>query len=435
MAQMTVEQLTEHIKKVAGEYLPKDIKEVVEESVARSMEGVKAQQTDLMAQILGGRNGNEDKPKERQPGYVFARCVSAIARAKMDGFPTAERAMDVLRGWGDGDLAETWKEQKALSAGDPAAGGFLIPTQFSQDVIPLLRASAVVRSLDPLIVPVPTGSVRVPKITAGSTASYIGENVNIPKTEPAFGQLTLAFKKLAALVPLSNDLLRYSSPAADGIVRDDVVRAMASREDKAFIRDDGTDSTPKGLRNWIHTDNKFNANATVNIANTTNDLGEMIRLLMAANVPMIITQFPAGGSVPAVDVRPGWLMSPRTYKHLTTIRTTNGPFAFRDEMLRGTLWGFPFRVTSQILETMTAAFADTGGNQSELYFGGFAFAVIGESMNLVVDVSQEAAYHDGTAVQAAFSLDQTIVRVIAEHDFALRQDKGFALMRQVTWGV
>jgi HK97 family phage major capsid protein len=342
--------------------------------------------------------------------------------------------MDILRSWGDDDLAKTWAEHKALSAGDPTAGGFLIPTQFSQDVIPLLRASAVVRSLDPLVIPVPTGSVRVPKITAGATASYIGENTNIGTSQPTFGQITLAFKKLAALVPLSNDLLRYSSPAADGIVRDDVVRALAAREDKAFIRDTGVDATPKGLRNWIHSDNKFNSTGTT-IAATTNDLGEMIRLLMAANVPLIITQFPAGGSVDAVDVRPGWLMSPRTYKHLTTIRTTNGPFAFRDEMLRGTLWGFPYRVTSQILETMTAAGADTGGNQTELYFGGFAYAVIGESLNLVVDVSQEAAYDDSGTVRAAFSLDQTIVRVIAEHDFALRQDKGFALLQQVTWGV
>ncbi len=122
----------------------------------------------------------------------------------------------------------------------------------------------------------------------------------------------------------------------------------------------------------------------------------------------------------------------RTYRHLTTLRTTNGPFAFRDEMLRGMLWGFPYRVTTQIQETLTGS---GGVADTEVYFGGFAFAVIGESQNLLVDVSQEAAYDDAGTVRAAFSLDQTIVRVIAEHDFALRQDKGFAMIERVTWGV
>jgi hypothetical protein len=37
-------------------------------------------------------------------------------------------------------------------------------------------------------------------------------------------------------------------------------------------------------------------------------------------------------------------------------------------------------------------------------------------------------------VQATFSLDQTVVRVIEEHDFALRYDKAFALIQNVTWG-
>jgi HK97 family phage major capsid protein len=48
----------------------------------------------------------------------------------------------------------------------------------------------------------------VPKITGGSTAGYVGENANITKTQPTTGQITLTFKKLAALVPISNDLLR-----------------------------------------------------------------------------------------------------------------------------------------------------------------------------------------------------------------------------------
>jgi hypothetical protein len=53
----------------------------------------------------------------------------------------------------------------------------------------------------------------------------------------------------------------------------------------------------------------------------------------------------------------------------------------------------------------------------------------------MVDASQEAAYNDGSSVQAAFSQDQTVIRVLAEHDFALRYDKAFTLISSTLWGV
>lgn len=427
------EQMAPMIKEFAG----KELGELVRDSVESA---IKSQPRQNVTERLFGDGSVSQQPNgnPREKGLDMARCVLATAGAKMMG-GGPEQAIQLLKRWGRDDLAAKWTEarSKALSAGDPTAGGFLVPTTFSSDVIELLRPSAVVRSLNPTTMPMPTGNVKVPKITAGSTASYAGENQAVNATEPDTGQLSLTFKKLVAIVPISNDLIRYSSPSADSIVRDDMVRSLATREDKAFIRDNGTSGTPRGLRNWIHGDNKFAANGTVSLANVTVDLGKMIQKLMAADVPLIVEQFPAGGpnQVQPVTSRPGWIMSPRTYMYLTTIQNGQGFYAFRPEMMQGTLWGFPFRVTSQVLETMTAGLADTGGAQTELYFGAFAHAIIGEALGLTVDASQEAAYNNsaGTVV-ASFSQDQTIVRVMAEHDFALRYDKAFALMQRVTWG-
>ena len=423
------------------EYVGPTVAELVREAVDQSLKSARAQTPNYPELMFGGQSGDEHArghAKRREPGLDMARCVLATAGAKMMG-GGPEKAIELLKRWGRDDLAEKWAEArtKAMSAGDPTAGGFLVPQTFSTDIIELLRPSAVVRSLDPTTMPMPNGTVKVPKITAGSTASYTGENTSVNATDLETGQISLTFKKLVAIVPISNDLVRYSSPSADGIVRDDMVRSLATREDKAFIRDNGTSGTPKGIKNWIHADNKFNANGTVSLANVTIDLGKAIQKLMAADVPLIVQQFPAGGpnQVQPVTARPGWIISPRTYMYLTTVQNGQGFYAFRPEMMMGTLWGFPYRVTSQVLETMTAAFADTGGTQSEIYFGAFAHAVIGEALGLTVDASQEAAYNNsGGTVVAAFSQDQTVVRVLAEHDFALRYDKAFSLIRQVTWG-
>jgi HK97 family phage major capsid protein len=302
---------------------------------------------------------------------------------------------------------------KALAAGDAAAGGFLIPDQYSADIIELLRAQSIVRRLNPLQVPMPMGTITLPKITGGVTAQYIGENVNIPKGQPSFGALRLTYKKLAALVPVSNDLLRYNAYGVDAIVRDDLVSGIAMREDIAFIRDDGSQFTPKGLRYWAPAANVIPANGTVNLANVTTDLGKLMLALMNANVRML---------------RPGWMMAPRTMMYLMTVRDANGNFAYRDEMLTGRLWNFAFGVTTQIPINLGG-----GTDESEVYFVDFADFVIADATSIIIDASTEAAYHDGTNVVAAYSQDQTVVRAIVQHDCGMRHDASVAVLSAVKW--
>jgi HK97 family phage major capsid protein len=428
---MTKDQLSDFIRDTT---LPM-LKDVVGAQVAEMVREQLAQALKSPPSNYAARMFGSDPVEQKAPvGTKFARCLRAVAAAKQSGMGP-DKALDILRAWGSNDIAEEWEQSraKALTAGDPTQGGFLVPTQVSADVIELLRPAAVVRSLGPLVIPMAGGKLEIPRISSGATASYVGESNNIDKSEERFGMLRLAFRKLAVLVPISNDLIRTSSPGADTIVRDDCVRAMAQREDKAFIRDSGTDASPKGLKYWVNPANVFAGAGTVNLDNVTADLGKCLQLIMAADIPLVIQQQQTNtGAV--IDVRPGWIFSPRTYRYLTTVRLTQGPYAFRDEMLRGTLFGFPFRVTSQVLETMTAAGLDTGGAQSEIYFGCFAHAVIGESLGMMVDASTEAAYYDGSTVQAAFSRDQTVIRVMTEHDFALRHDKAFVRISGVTYG-
>ena len=432
MAGMTKEQLTAHIQETVAPMLKdsvgKDVADLVRENVELSFKTLQANKPDYLKGLFApSQETTTQAPAEK--GMLFARYCRSLAAGRGD----KEKAVKAAKMWGYSDVAKAIEDsiEKAMSSGDPTAGGFLVPPTMSQDVIELLRATGTVRSLGPMTLPMPNGTVKVPRITAGTTGYYVGENATITASEPETGQLTLSFKKLAALVPLSNDLIRYSSPAADTIVRDDAVLALAAREDLAFIRNDGTSSTPKGLKYWIRGANKFNAASTVNLANVTIDLGKAIRLVMDANINLVIGQAGTG----AVTIRPGWIFAPRTWQYLFTVQTSNGVHAFKDEMLRGTLFGWPFRVTTQIPITMTAAGADTGGTQSELYFGAFGHAVIGEAMGLIVDASQDAAYvNSAGTVVAAYSQDQAVIRVIAEHDFALRHDAAFSLAQQVTYG-
>ena len=407
---MNQDDLTAMIKHICGT----QVAEFVTAAVKQQVDPLIQQQTGWMSRIMGERSQPEPVIAPGQLGMNLARCIRATAAAKMAG-GGPDRAIEILRMWGSPDLAEKWTEArtKAMAAGDATAGGFLVPPQYSQEVIEFLRARTVVRRLGARSLPMPTGTVKMPKLSGGATAYYLGENTNATISQPALSQLTLSFKKLITMVPVSNDLLRYSSPGADAIVRDDTVNAMRVREDSAFIRDTGSDQAPKGLRFWAHPDNILTMTATPSIQKTFTDLGRLVQLLLDANIPMI---------------SPAWVMAPRTEMFLKTLINSNGVPVFLPEMVAGTLWGFPYGVTTGVPTNVGSS-----SNKSELYLVDMAQVIIGEAMQLIVDASQEAAYHDGTTVQAAFSLDQTVVRAIAEHDLGVRHDKAIAVLTELTW--
>lgn len=380
------------------------MQQIIDDTIKQEMEQLKTQQTNWMGKILGGMKNMDIK--EQDKGLRAARMIRALAAAKGDAEKAAAYAKKTF---GDEELS------KALSASDAAGGGVLVPTEYSTDLIELLRPMAVVRRMGAVIMPMATGVVSIPKITGGGSAQYVGENMPIPTTQQTFGNVVLTWKKLATIVPISNDLIRYSSPAADAIVRDDLVSAMAQREDLAFIRDDGTNNKPKGIFYWIPTDNKIAATAPVTVQSVVNDLGKLELALKNANVRFI---------------RPGFIMSPRTEAYLKNLMNDTGNYIFKQEMMAGRLNGYPYAVTTQIPQNL-----GVNGNETEVYLVDFADAIIGEAQQLIIDASQDAAYVDGGNVVAAFANDQTVIRVIAEHDFAMRHEESAAVLTGVTWGV
>jgi HK97 family phage major capsid protein len=418
---LTRDELTDHIKEQIvpeiKEFCDNNVAELVRENIEKAVAPIRERTEALTTQAMN--QTTIPHKREREKGVALARCLRATAWAKLND-AGVDGAIAQLKRWGDDDLAERWQDAraKALSAGDAASGGFLVPEEYSTELIELLRARSVVRAMGATTISISgSGTLNIPKLTSGATAAYIGENTNIAESEQVFGNLKLSFKKLAVLTPISNDLIRYSSPGADQVVRTDLVEGMRVKEDQKFIRGDGTDGAPRGLLSWCPGGNKIAADGTVSLVNTFQDLGKLVLALQEGNVPM---------------TTPGWLFAPRTEQMLMTALNANGVPAFRDEMSGGTLWGFPFRSTTSIPITLDTTGAGTN-DESEIYFVDFSQAIIGESSTLQVSASDTAAYHDGSNVIAAYSQDQTVVRAISEHDFGMRHDAAIAILTGVDW--
>lgn len=343
-----------------------------------------------------------------EKGLKFGRMMRLMAAAGGNAFVAAQ----IAEANGESGLFAN------QNMGSGAAGGFLVPEDVSSEIVELLRPASVVMRMNPVVIDMPNGNMTINRLATGVTAGYIGEQQNLPPTGATFGQLVLSAKKLAALIPISNDLMRAASTAVDRIVRDDAVTALGVRMDLAFIRGAGTQFTPKGLRNQ-HTGTAFatthvlTMTATPTLATATTDAGRLELALLNNDVTMI---------------RPGWLMAPRVAMWLRNLRDGNGNIGF-PEMAQGLWRGKPFAETTQIPINLG------GGTESEIYLADFAHVVVGEHMGIEIAMSTEAAYADsGGTVRAAFSRDETVMRAIAQHDIGLRHLPAVAILQGVTWG-
>jgi HK97 family phage major capsid protein/HK97 family phage prohead protease len=94
------------------------------------------------------------------------------------------------------------------------------------------------------------GNVDVPKQTGGATAYWLGEGDDATEGTPTIGQLSLSPKTVGAYTDITRRLMMQSTPDAEGIVRRDLLNAMAQAIDYAGYYGSGTANQPRGLKNY-----------------------------------------------------------------------------------------------------------------------------------------------------------------------------------------
>lgn len=351
---------------------------------------------------------------------LFSGIVAALKHSPGNLTAAADFAKRTMTQNGIGDGVAM-----ALSSVNASGGAVLIPTVLAKTVIERLIPNAVVRSMGPLSLPLNNGNLTMPRIAGGAVAGYIGRDNDVPVSQQSFDDVQLVAKKLACLVPIGNDLIRFAGvdQRVDELIVEDTAASMANAEDTAFIRGDGVSNTPKGLRNWCPAANVLHATPTASLNGQElvqaimNDAGRCVLALRRANVRLR---------------KPGWLMHPDSVQFLGDLLTTTGNKVF-PEIADGLFRGYPIGITTEIPTNLTSGGAT--GNGSEIYFVDFAEMVIGESMNLSVAISMDATFTDpvsGNAV-SAFQRDLTLIRIITENDFGPRHAEAIAVLDGVTW--
>lgn len=379
--------------------------------------------------------------------YVKERSLVVGALCRMHSIYRGDLAQ--AQAFASKTYGERHPVSRALVTSVGASGGFIVPPDYMNEVIELLRARAVVRKAGPRVIPMPRGTMTLPGQATASTASYGTEAAKIASSQQTLNAIVASFKKLTGLVPISRDLMRYADPAADAFVRDDVVKVIALRSDLAFILGDGTQSTPMGFlyfaNRWVGANsgtigvwsttaasteavngtdpanstggNFITSTYIYTITTVTNELGGAVNRLDTANVP---------------ESRRAWFMHPRSYNYLYNAQNSLGVYVWREELSRGALLGYPVFKTTQIGTNYYDAAGHT--NTSFVFLVEMDEAMLLDSMSLELAVSNEGTFVDGAGnTVSAFQSDLVLVRAIAEHDFQMRHDQSVAVIQAVAW--
>ena len=391
-------QIDEAVKKAVDEVTAKADAEKAEnvkylEAFKEAVAGdtsVKVKETPvtIVNQMIAAAASAMGKKDAHNVGQVSAKEIAE--QAKKD-FPYSKALHRVL-------------DQKALNAGTPSEGGFTVPLAFSGEYIDALVATTLIDKLNIRRVPLVNGNLSIPRMDATSSVGWVGENQSGKLTQPAFGEVNMRAKKLKALTPISNTLLRESGVNIEGWIAEDLMRKTRIELDNAMINGSGSQYMPLGLAN--NADIQTTGSSSTALALTTPN--DMVALLQQANVRLENVH---------------WLLNPIGESWLRNKAFSSGPFAWSDEMARtGKLRGFDFHSSSTIKYVPAD---DPAKAYADFWLGDFAEMMFGVSHDITIEMSRDGSYTDGGNVVNAFDQDLTLIRLITECDFACRQPKAF----------
>lgn len=233
--------LGDEIKSVDQELA--DLREL-EAEAKRAAKPVQAKADDALMPV-GGKYQRVTVEKKLPPGIAFAQYAMCIAKSRGNDHEALQIAK--LCYPDDSRLHAALRVKAAVGAGAILTSHWaddLVPYNILQgDFIEYLRPGSIVGKFGgpnpgggtyPSLNRVPF-NVRTTGASAGTTGYWVQEGLPIPVSKMTTFNTTLTWAKVGGLCALTQEEVRFSNPAADQKVRDDIARALNARVDIDFV--------------------------------------------------------------------------------------------------------------------------------------------------------------------------------------------------------
>lgn len=321
--------------------------------------------------------------KKADPGIGLARLAMCVAMARGSQSDAVAFAKTYYP-------ADSLIEKAILGMRAKAAvgAGAIVTSHWADDLVPynilsgdfieFLRAGNIVDRFGgpnpggggnyPSLRKVPF-NVRVSGFNAGTTGNWVGEGLPAPMSKATSFNTTLTWAKVAALVGLTKEEIRFSNPSAESKVRDDMARAVNQRIDIDFVDPSKAavaNVSPASITNAVVATAPTAATAAALIT----DLNTLLKLFATNNLdPSDIVLIMSAGQALAISM----------------MTTTLGMPYFPDITMKGgSLRGFPVLVSENL-----TSLGSPGTNSIVAVKAGDIY--LADDGNVTIDASDQAS--------------------------------------------
>ena len=273
-------------------------------------------------------------------------------------------------------LAQVYKSRKALGEQSGTTGGYLVPEEFENRLMMIGMDSALIRPLATVLrvgsnrgsIPAlnhttaPTAGKGYSAFAGGVVAQWGPEAGTLDNTDPAFELIEYNINKLQGMTYVSNELLSDSVFNVESLISTLFGRAIAAKEDYAFIRGTGA-GEPLGV---------LAAPCTIGVAANTDNTWALVDAMN------MLAQFqPVSGSTGSIT----WIMHRGLLPDFVAnfdVTTGGVDWVQPREGVPGSLLGYPLRMSEHM----------PNPNTDDVILGDFAAYLIFDNQGLVIGYSE-----------------------------------------------
>lgn len=389
-----VREIDEHLVRLRA-HEERAVKSATKVEDVRDGEGASKARAGLPIRVEVGR-------KNLLPGIGFTRFVIAQARAKGNIMQAVEIARANDQWKSETPEVEIMLRAAVSEMNTVTPGNALINYQIlTAEFIEYLRPLTIIGRI-PNLRRVPF-NVKIGRQTGGATVNWVGQGAPKPLTSDTFDTVALDLAKIAGIIVLTDELIRLSNPAAEGLVRDDLASSIVQFMDRQFV--DPTVAavagvSPASITNGV---TPVGATGTTGAALRT-DLKTLINTFLAANLQISSGVF---------------IMTQQTAMAISLMTNSLGVLEFPQiNMNGGTLLGIPV-VTSENVPA-------TGGSPTDGYpiiLANASDILLADDGNIIIDASREASLQMDSAPDSPAVAGTVMVSMFQQNMTAIRAER------------
>lgn len=272
------------------------------------------------------------------------------------------------------------EEVKALAEGDGITGGYLVPPEYSSEILRVALEASVVRNNGARVIKMTSPELYIPALNMASNAAgsiyggmaayWTEENEEKTESEPKFKQVKLKAKKLAGYTESSDELTDDAITSMSGLLSEMFGEVLAFEEDYAFISGNGV-GKPLGITV---------APAFITVSRNSGSK------IVTDDVIDILARFKGNLS------RAKWVINQATLPSICKLMDENDNYIWHpgtagsvSNAIPGTLYGIPIVMTEK-----APTVAQVGG----IMLIDFGFYLIGDRQGITIDESMHYKFRN-----------------------------------------